>query len=223
MSAEADPEVCFMAVPSADEFERVMVERHTRPVYEKLKAAKAAVAGLGGLGSNIAISLARAGIGNLLLVDFDEVDLTNLNRQQYDVCDIGMYKTDALKRKLRNINPYTEVRTVTVKVDECNAPEIFSEYGIVCEAFDGAQSKAMLINTLLDKCPDTFIVSGSGMAGMLSSNTIITRRAFDHLYICGDGVTDMNDVNGLMAPRVAICANHQANMVLRLIMGLYDV
>lgn len=212
-----------MNVPGADEFEHVMVERHTRPVYEKLKAAEVAVAGLGGLGSNISISLARAGIGSLLLVDFDKVDLTNLNRQQYDICDIGMYKTDALKRKLRNINPYMEIRTVTVKVDERNAADIFGGYGIVCEAFDAAASKAMLINTLLEKCPDTFIVSGSGMAGMLSSNSITTRRVFDHLYICGDGVTDMNDVNGLMAPRVAVCANHQANMVLRLAMGLYDV
>ena len=74
-------------MPSAAEFERVMVERHTREVYDKLKAASVAVAGLGGLGSNIAVSLARAGIGKLFLVDFDRVDLSNLNRQQYGVSE----------------------------------------------------------------------------------------------------------------------------------------
>lgn len=206
-------------MPSAAEFERVMVERHTREVYDKLKAASVAVAGLGGLGSNIAVSLARAGIGKLFLVDFDMVDLSNLNRQQYGVSDLGRYKTEALKERLKDIAPYTAVETETVRVTETNAAGLFGGYRIVCEAFDGAAEKSMLINELLLNCPDTIIVSGSGMAGMLSANTIVTRRAFSRLYICGDGVTDIADANGLMAPRVAVCANHQANMVLRLILG----
>ncbi len=207
------------AIPSAAEFERTMTERHTRPVYEKLKSASAAVAGLGGLGSNIAVSLARAGIGKLLLVDHDKVELSNLNRQQYDTLDLGMYKTDALRRSLKRINPYLEIETETVLVTEENAAALFGDFKIVCEAFDRADQKAMLINALLEQCPDTIIVSGSGMAGMLSANSIVTRNVFDRLYISGDGITDIKDANGLMAPRVAVCANHQANMVLRLILG----
>lgn len=207
------------AIPSAAEFERIMTERHTRPVYEKLKNASAAVAGLGGLGSNIAVSLARAGIGKLLLVDHDKVELSNLNRQQYDTLDLGMYKTDALRRSLERINPYLEIETETVLVTEENAAALFGDFKIVCEAFDRADQKAMLINALLEQCPDTIIVSGSGMAGMLSANSIVTRHVFDRLYISGDGITDIKDANGLMAPRVAVCANHQANMVLRLILG----
>ena len=206
-------------IPSAEDFERVMTERHTRSVYCRLKKASVAVAGLGGLGSNIAVSLARAGVGRLFLVDFDRVDITNLNRQQYGVSDIGEYKTEALKRIIGGIAPYVKVETENVRVTEENAAELFYGFKIVCEAFDGAAQKAMLINELLGKCPETVVVSGSGMAGMLSSNTIVTRRAFSRLYLCGDGVTDIADANGLMAPRVAICANHQANMVLRLIMG----
>lgn len=206
-------------IPSEAEFERAMVGRHTRPVYDKLKSAYAAVAGLGGLGSNIAVSLARAGVGHLLLIDFDRVDITNLNRQQYGISDIGEYKTEALWRRLSDIAPYADIRVKTVKVTEENAAELFSGYPIVCEAFDGAAEKAMLINTLLSETSDTVIVSGSGMAGMLSANTIVTRRAMSRLYVCGDGVTDIADANGLMAPRVAVCANHQANMALRLILG----
>ena len=210
-------------IPTAEEFERIMIERHTRPVYEKLRSSRAAIAGLGGLGSNIAVSLTRAGVGELLIVDFDRVDLSNLNRQQYDTTDLGRLKTEALRDRLLKINPYITINYKTVRVDTTNATEIFGSYGIVCEAFDKAENKAMLINTLLEKCPDTVIVSGSGMAGALSANTIVTRRVFDRLYICGDGVTDMADANGLMAPRVAVCANHEANMALRLMLGETEV
>ncbi len=206
-------------VPSKDDFERIMIERHTLPVYETLKSASAAIAGLGGLGSNIAVSLTRAGVGRLMLVDFDRVELSNLNRQQYFVRHIGRYKTEALTEILRDINPYAEIHSQTVRVTEENASEIFKDYNIVCEAFDRPENKAMLINTLLTESDDKIIVSGSGMAGYIDANTIKTRRITDRLYICGDGVTDAADVNGLMAPRVAVCANHQANAVIRLMMG----
>lgn len=209
--------------PSKEEFECVMIERHTKPVFDKLQNARIAIAGLGGLGSNIAISLARAGVGELFLVDFDKVDLTNLNRQQYEIADLGSYKTEALSARLRRINPYIKISYKTLKVTPQNAAELFCGFPIVCEAFDRADMKAMLINTLLSECPDTVIVSGSGMAGYLSSNTIRTKQVFRRLYICGDTVTDMHDVNGLMAPRVAICANHQANMIVRLILGETEV
>ena len=199
-----------------------MIERHTRPVYEKLRSARVAIAGLGGLGSNIAVSLTRAGVGELLLVDFDRVEISNLNRQQYDTGDLGRLKTEALRERLLRINPYVSLKPRSIRVDDANAAEIFGSYGIVCEAFDKAGAKAMLINALLSQCPQTYIVSGSGMAGYLSANMITTRRVFERLYLCGDGVTDMADANGLMAPRVAVCANHEANMALRLILGAAD-
>ena len=210
-------------MPTAEEYAQALIERHSRPVYEKLCAARVAIAGLGGLGSNVAVSLARAGVGELLLVDFDRVEISNLNRQQYDVDDLGRLKTEALRERLLRINPYVTVNIHTVRVDSTNAADIFGSYGIVCEAFDKADTKAMLINALLEQCPTTVIVAGSGMAGALSANMIRTRRVFSRLYVCGDGVTDMADANGLMAPRVAVCANHEANMVLRLILGETDV
>ena len=198
------------------EIEASLIERHGEEVHNKLKNAKVAVAGLGGLGSNIAISLVRAGVGELLLVDFDSVDISNLNRQQYFMEQLGKYKTEALVENLRRINPYTNLKTVTVRVTEDNAAELFSDYKIVCEAFDRAENKAMLVNTLLEQT-DSIIVSGSGMAGYGRSNEIETKRIMNRLYICGDRVTDSAAVNGLMAPRVMICAAHQANKVIELI------
>lgn len=208
--------------PSKEEFTRVLIERHTKPVYEKLKNASIAIAGVGGLGSNIAVSLARAGIGHLFIVDFDKVDMSNLNRQQYFIRHLGMYKTEALTEILHEINPYISVDHMTARVTEENAYNIFSGYSIICEAFDRAENKAMLINSVLTASPETTIISGSGMAGYLSANSVKTRKISDRLYICGDGVTDSADVNGLMAPRVAVCANHQANMVIRLLLGHTD-
>ena len=209
-------------IPTEEEYAQALSEWHTRPVYEKLRSARVAIAGLGGLGSNIAVSLTRAGVGELLLVDFDRVDISNLNRQQYDIGDLGRLKTEALRERLLKINPYITLKTLTARVDAAHAAEIFGSYSIVCEAFDKASTKAMLINALLAQCPQTHIVSGSGMAGYLSANLITTRRVFERLYLCGDGVTDMADANGLMAPRVAVCANHEANMALRLILGAAD-
>lgn len=207
---------------SYEEFEKAMIERHTAEVHNKLKNASVAIAGLGGLGSNIAVSLARCGVGHLFLVDFDRVDMTNINRQQYFVDQMGMYKTEALKSTIEKINPYIDIEIKTICVTEENALSLFGEYNIVCEAFDRAQNKAMLVNMLLENT-DSYVVSASGMAGYLSSNTIKTKKLMKRLYICGDGETDSADVNGLMAPRVAICANHQANAVLRIICGEFEV
>lgn len=205
------------------DFEKIMIERHTEPVYFKLKKSSVAIAGLGGLGSNIAVSLARAGVGHLFLVDFDKVELSNLNRQQYFIKHIGKYKTEALYEILKEINPYIQIEFKTIRVTEENACSIFKNYGLICEAFDLPQNKAMLVNSILSEYTDKIIVSGSGMAGYLTSNTIQTKKMASNLYICGDGVTDSADVNGLMAPRVGICANHQANMVLRIILGETEV
>ena len=203
------------------EIENALIERHGLEVYEKLKNARVAVAGLGGLGSNIAMALIRAGVGELLLVDFDTVDITNLNRQNYYIKLLGMKKTDAARDILLGINPYANITVKDVFVTADNAALIFDGFDLVCEAFDRAENKAMLVNALLPL--GKTLICGSGMAGYLSANTVKTRKAADRLYICGDGVTDSAAVNGLMAPRVAVCAAHQANMALRLILGETEI
>lgn len=198
-------------------------ERHGAQTQALLSQGNVAIAGLGGLGSNIAYSLARIGVGHLHLIDFDVVDITNLNRQQYFIQHIGMYKTDALRALLLQINPYLDIRTDCVKVTEENLTELFQANDIICEAFDNPEAKAMLVNGILEHFPEKKLVSASGMAGYESSNTIRTRRITKNFYLCGDQVTEPTPGNGLMAPRVAICAAHEANMITRLILGEEDI
>jgi sulfur carrier protein ThiS adenylyltransferase len=205
-----------------EEFESMVSARCTPGVYNALKKSKVAIAGLGGLGSNIAIMLSRTGIGKLLLVDFDTVEPSNLNRQQYLIKDLGKYKTDALKDIISQINPFVDVETKTVKITTEIVEELFSGYDIVCEAFDKPGEKAMLINGLSLKLPDMKIVSASGLAGFESSNSIKTRKLLNNLYLCGDLENEAKQFNGLMAPRVTICAGHQANMILRLLLKIND-
>lgn len=207
-------------LPSEDELESLMCARHTPNVHQKVKSGAVAIAGLGGLGSNIAVLLARTGVGKLLLVDFDQVEPSNLNRQSYYISHLGMNKTDAMQQQLTQINPFLQVETKTLRVTGENAVQLFQEYPIVCEAFDDPAAKAELINALLSENPEKKIVAASGMAGYASSNTIQTTRKFRNLYVCGDLETAAAQGNGLMAPRVAICAAHQANMVLRLLLGI---
>ena len=202
--------------------ETAITARNIPGIQEKLKNAGVAIAGLGGLGSNIAVMLARIGVGKLLLVDFDRVEASNLNRQCYDVTHIGMLKTDALKGQLEKINPYVVTETRDVTITEDNAAEIFKDYTIVCEAFDKAQNKAVLVNALLEQGGKK-IVAASGMNGFESSNKIATRHVFDNLYVCGDSNPPAQEGIGFMAPRVSICAGHQANMIVRLILDKEDV
>lgn len=208
--------------PQQDELECMMAARHTPNVHEKVKRASVAVAGLGGLGSNIALMLARTGVGRLLLVDFDVVEPSNLNRQCYAIGHLGMQKCNAMLKQVREVNPYIEVKAGNVRVDAENAAKLFDGYEIVCEAFDDPACKAELVNTVLAELPGTKIVAGSGMAGYGSANKIQTRKVFERLYVCGDGESEAKNGRGLMAPLVTVCAAHQANMVLRLILGLED-
>ena len=173
---------------SQGELHAALVERHGAAIQEKLDRASVGIAGLGGLGSNIAVHLARLGVGRLVLVDFDVVDITNLNRQHYTMKDIGIPKTLALQEQLEAINPYLNYETYTERIIPANAVRLFADCDVVCEAFDRADQKAMLIETLLERLPDTPIVSGSGMAGYGSANAMHTERKFSRLYVCGDAL-----------------------------------
>ena len=197
--------------------------RHSPEKQRLLSEGHVAIAGLGGLGSNVACALARIGVGHLHLIDFDVVDITNLNRQQYFIGQLGMYKTDALKSLLEQINPYLDIDTDCVKVTEKNLTKLFCDDLIVCEAFDNPEAKAMLVNGILEHFPEKKLVSATGMAGYGSSNTIRTQKLMKNFYLCGDRETAPTYGNGLMAPRVAICAAHEANMITRLILGEEDV
>ena len=165
------------------------------------------------------MALARIGVGHLHLVDFDRVDMTNLNRQQYFLTDVGRYKTEALRDIIARINPFLDVTTDTLKITEDRVPELFAHDDIVCEAFDVPENKTMLVNAVLESVPGATVVAASGMAGWRSANLVTTRRITRRFYLCGDGETEPRPGAGLMAPRVGIVACHEANMIVRLILG----
>lgn len=206
-------------IPSREVMRDALNIRHGEDLQNKISAARVAVCGLGGLGSNIAIALARAGVGHLHLIDFDRVDLTNLNRQQYAVGQLGQYKTDALRETLSLVSPYCDVTCDTIQVTEENLPDLLKAEDYICEAFDRAEAKAMLVSGVLEHFPEKYLVAGSGLAGLGSANTIQTRRVSQRFYLCGDGTSDSSVGLGLVASRVLVCAAHEANMILRLIAG----
>jgi len=205
--------------PSEEEFEALLTARHTPGVHEKIHTATVGIAGVGGLGSAVAVALARIGVGRLVVADFDVVEPSNLNRQQYFIDQIGQPKVDALKANLSRINPCVQVAPVFARLDRQNIPQVFGMVDVMVEAFDAPDQKAMFVETFLTSCPGKPLVAASGMAGYAPSNTVITRRAATNLFLVGDGETAARIGEGLMAPRVGIAAHHQANAVLRLLLG----
>ena len=206
-------------IPTKDEWNKDLCERHGEDVQKKFSSGAVAICGLGGLGSNIAIALARAGVGKLILIDFDRVDITNLHRQQYKANQIGMNKTDALRDNLLEIAPYVTLETHTICVKEENATHLLQGADIICEAFDDAECKAMLTNLVLEEMPDKYLVAASGMAGFGSVNSIRTRKITSKFYLCGDEKSDVQSEGSLVASRVMLCAAHQAHTVLRILAG----
>lgn len=183
----------------------------------KLRDSAVGIAGLGGLGSNIAVILARSGVGRLVIADHDTVELSNIHRQCYPLESIGMKKTDAVMMEINRVNPFCKVEKHDIELDESSL-DIFSDCDIVCEAFDSAENKIMLIEGL--SAMGKTVISGNGMAGKGPANSIITRKVGDSIYICGDGVSDVDDEGSLIPSRVTVCAAHQANAVIRIISGL---
>jgi len=203
-------------------WQETLVQRHGQQLQKAFSDATVAICGLGGLGSNIAIALARAGIGKLVLADFDRVDISNLHRQQYTAAQEGMRKTDALKASLTEIAPYMEVEAHSARITEQNAVELLQQADMICEAFDDAEAEAMLTEIVLEKMPDKYLIAASGMAGLGSGNAIKTRKITNRFYLCGDESSDVQTEGTLFSARVMLCAAHQALTVLRILAGEFE-
>ncbi|MCK5148774.1 sulfur carrier protein ThiS adenylyltransferase ThiF [bacterium] len=197
-----------------------LFERNVPGMTEKLQAATVGIAGCGGLGSNIAVALVRAGVGRLIISDFDVIEASNLNRQHYFQKDIGRFKVEALTDHLLAINPEVKIIAHNLKLDSENTPKLYSHVDIMVEAFDKAESKQWLIETWLSVYPDICIVCGNGLSGVGDTASLKLRR-LDNLVICGDGLTEMTE--GLCSARVAIAANMEAHAVIGLLMGLEEL
>ncbi|MCJ7579539.1 MAG: sulfur carrier protein ThiS adenylyltransferase ThiF [Candidatus Aminicenantes bacterium] len=202
--------------------EKQFFSKHDPKILPVIRNSVVGIAGAGGLGSNVAFSLARVGVGTLIIADFDKIEPPDLNRQQYFVEQIGKLKVEALFENLKKINPYSEYKIHSVKISENNVSEIFGKADILVEAFDEVEMKKMLIESWLYRFPEKPIIAASGLAGF-GKNEIIHIRKSGSLYICGDEESECKTGVSPMAPRVAIVANMQANLALELLLTEIDL
>lgn len=219
----SDGDQCWLwqrgKAPSAEEMRQLLYARHSPGVQACLEARVAGIMGLGGLGSSVAIALARMGIGSLVLADYDVVEPTNLNRQQYFVDQIGQKKTAALRDILHRVNPHVRVTVIDRRLVEDDIGVLFKGVHALVECFDDPAMKAAGLRAALRDLPGVFYVCASGLAGYGENNTIRTRRLYPGVYVVGDAVSAAGPGQGLMAARVGIAAHHQANQVVRLLLG----
>ncbi len=206
-------------IPTPEELEAMISARHTPGIYAKLKKARVGIAGLGGLGSYVAMALVRVGVGELVLADFDVVEPSNLGRQVYFADQIGIEKTSALAQNLLRINPYARLLLHNVMLTGENSPEIFKGCDVVVEALDKADQKTMLIEAVLGNVPEAQVIAASGLAGHGPSETIRIHRLGKNLHVVGDLESEAKPFMGLMAPRVGVAAHIQANLAIRILLG----
>lgn len=188
-------------------------------VREHLKKFRVGIAGAGGLGSNCAMLLARAGVGTLVICDFDTVEKSNLNRQFYFLHQCGMKKTEALKENLKMIDDDIIVIARDIKLDRENIPEVFTGCDAIVEAFDRAEMKEMIIEAVQTEMPGVPLIVASGLAGWGRNDSIRSRKIDDNLYVCGDESQEVSEENPPLAPRVVIVAAMQANLVVEILMN----
>ncbi|MFC2134109.1 sulfur carrier protein ThiS adenylyltransferase ThiF [Bacteroidota bacterium] len=183
-----------------------------------LKDKTVGIAGCGGLGSNCAVALARVGVGKLIFADFDVIEESNLNRQYFFYDQIGLQKATALKDNIEKINPSIHVETHVKQLEPKDIIELLENCDVIVEAFDKAEMKEMIIETVSSEMLGKPLVCGVGMAGW-GDNELISVRQFGSLYVVGDGSTEATEDNPPIAPRVGVVSNMMANVVLEILLG----
>ncbi len=187
-------------------------------IKTRLKTKTVGIAGAGGLGSNCAVALARVGIGKIIIADFDVITKSNLNRQYFFHDQLGQKKVLAIKSNIQRINPSVVVDARVLRLTPENIPQIFAGCDVIVEAFDRADQKQMIIETVLEVFPQIPIISGVGLAGF-GNNAALKTQKFDNLYICGDQENETTETLPPLAPRVGIVSNMQANLVLEILLS----
>jgi sulfur carrier protein ThiS adenylyltransferase len=189
-----------------------------KEIREKIKDKTIGIAGCGGLGSNAAISLARIGIMKFVLVDFDCIDESNLNRQYYFRDQIGIKKIVALSDNIWKIDRNIQIEAHDIKIQSSEVKAIFGKCDIIIEAFDKSDAKTMLIESALEHLPDIPLIIGNGMAGFGGFDQLKILQWAKNVFVCGDGLSEIGEEMPPLGPRVAIVANMQANLALELLL-----
>jgi sulfur carrier protein ThiS adenylyltransferase len=218
-----DRDICSLIkireIPSALDMRQALAARHGTATQQKLDAATIGIMGLGGLGSAVALALAKVGVGRLLLADHDVVVLANIHRQHYFIDQIGMKKTTAMKKNMVRVNPFVSITPLHLTLTEANIPHLFGKVDVLVECLDDPAMKAAAMRCALRKLPHTGYVGASGVAGYGPGDEIRCRKIRERVYIVGDGVTVQDDDTPLFATRVGLAAHQQANQVVRILLG----
>ncbi|WP_018248046.1 sulfur carrier protein ThiS adenylyltransferase ThiF [Orenia marismortui] len=199
-----------------NDFEKSLLRYIREEGLERLQSLKVGIGGAGGLGSNSAFNLVRSGFKHFVIVDFDKVEYSNLNRQFYFSEQVGQEKVLALKENLLKINPDLEIETIIERVNGDNIIRFFDDCDIIVEAFDEIKSKKMIVDKYINS--NKFLVSASGLAGWGDTDKIHTKKFNDKFYIVGDFTTEVSADNPPLSPRVNIVAAKQADLILEAVL-----
>jgi sulfur carrier protein ThiS adenylyltransferase len=192
-----------------NKFEEGLLRYLTVEKLDKIQRTKIGIAGVGGLGSNIANALVRTGFVDFEIVDVDLIEASNLNRQNYFYDEIGLSKVEVTAKRLQQINPSVRVKLAQIKLIKTNIKEYFVDRDILFEAFDKVESKTMLLESFGNS--GKLIISGNGMSGIVGGD-IKVRKINENLFLVGDGVTEVGPDNPPLAPRVITCASLMASV-----------
>lgn len=202
-------------MPKQEHLEHLLNCRQGKNITDVLKSSKVVVCGCGGLGSNVAVSLARSGVGSIKLIDYDVVEPSNINRQYYFIKQIGEYKTYALKNIIAEINPYINVTISNTYLNKENILDEVSGFQVILECFDNVESKIMLIENCKRLNSDVFIIGASGVAGYFDTDIIKIKKLGKNIIIVGDFENEADENTPLISPRVTTVASIQANETLK--------
>ena len=170
---------------------------------------KIGIAGIGGIGSNVARYLVQAGVPALKLVDFDRVEESNLDRQFYFLDQVGRKKPRSLCENLARICPRTRLEPVDTRIGPGNASALFSDCAVVVEGLDGKSDKKMLVEALAGT--GIVMVGASGIAGPDMDR--VETRALGHCLLVGDFTSDQAE-HDLYPPKIGLITALMAGLVL---------
>lgn len=203
-----------------NKFEQQLIVLLGKENLEKIQNTRVGIAGSGGLGSNCAFNLVRSGFKKLVLVDFDRLDYSNLNRQFYFYGQVGRLKVQLLQENLMKINPDLEIRSVNDKLTVDKLSGIFNDCQVIVEALDNVAGKKMLVEHFLND--SRLLVTASGLAGWGNSDQIISRKINENSFLVGDLQNEASVDCPPISPRVNIAAAKQADIVLDYVLNINE-
>ncbi len=198
-------------------FENNLLKYFKPEQLQKIQSKKIGIGGAGGLGSNVAVILARCGFRNFEILDDDTVDHSNLNRQFYFLDEVGKSKVTTLRNRLLKINPDCAVHIFPVHWSEETGDQFFHACDFIVEAFDEAETKHKFVSFYQPRAPH--IISGTGMAGLMQKKPL-THKKLANIHLVGDFTTDTAEGHPPLAPRVTACAAMMAEIILDLTCGV---